>query len=114
MAGIELRDGRYNIILRFGGKRFVRSLKTSDEDVALARKLRVEENIQLVESGRLQIPEGADVVTFLLSDGKLSKKPVAKTSLTLTKLFTDFFDELPKGSSRGNDYRRHEYPPTSP
>ena len=33
MAGIEVRNGRYNIILRFGGKRFVRSLKTSDEGV---------------------------------------------------------------------------------
>jgi hypothetical protein len=98
MAGLEVRDGRYNIILRFGGKRFVRSLKTNDEDTALARKLRVEENIKLVDSGRLQIPEGADVVTFLLSDGKLSKKPVARTSITLTKLFTDFFDELPTGS----------------
>ncbi|WP_372717184.1 hypothetical protein [Novipirellula sp.] len=69
MAGIELRNRRYNIILRYGGKRFVRSLKTSDEDEALGRKLRVEENIRLIESGRLQVPAGYDLVTFLLSDG---------------------------------------------
>ncbi len=95
MAGIELRNGRYNIIVRFGGKRFVRSLKTSDHDKALGRKLRVEENVQLIESGRLQLPAGADLMTFLLSDGKLSKKPVAKASLSLSALFTDFFERLP-------------------
>ncbi|MEO1619314.1 MAG: hypothetical protein AAFV88_26000 [Planctomycetota bacterium] len=64
MAGIELRNGRYNIILRFGGKRFIRSLKMSDESVALAKKLRVEENIGLIESGRLSIPDDADVITI--------------------------------------------------
>lgn len=98
MAGIELRNGRYNIIVRFGGKRFVRSLKTNDHDAALSRKLRVEENISLIESGRLQLPAGADLMTFLLSDGKLNKKPVAKASLSLSALFTEFFDRLPAGT----------------
>jgi integrase len=98
MAGLEERGGRYNIILHFGGKRFVRSLKTTDQDEALSRKLRVEENVRLVASGRLQIPDGADVATFLLSDGKLTEKPVAKTSLSLSQLFTNFFDTLPEGS----------------
>lgn len=98
MAGLEVRNGRYNLILRFGGKRFVRSLKTDDEDEALAKKLRVEENIRLVESGRLTIPDGADVVTFLLSDGKLNKKPVVKGSLTIPQLFTAFWEALPVGS----------------
>ena len=92
MAGLEVRNGRYNIILRFGGKRFVRSLKTSDEATALSKKLRVEENIALVESGRLAIPDGADVMTFLLSDGKLDKKPVATSSLTIAQLFEQFWD----------------------
>ena len=45
MAGLEFRNGRYKLILRYGIKRFVRSLKTSDEDEALGRKLRVEQNI---------------------------------------------------------------------
>ncbi|MEM8671637.1 MAG: hypothetical protein AAGG48_29225 [Planctomycetota bacterium] len=64
----------------------------------MRRKLRVEENIRLVESGRLQIPEGADVVTFLLSDGNLTKKSAALTSSTLTQLFSRFFEELPENS----------------
>lgn len=98
MAGLEVRNGRYNLILRFGGKRFVRSLKTTNEDTALAKKLRVEENIKLVESGRLTIPEGSDVVTFLLSDGKLNHKPVATSSLTIPQLFSAFWDAMPDGN----------------
>ncbi|MCG8651729.1 MAG: site-specific integrase [Pirellulales bacterium] len=98
MAGLEVRNGRYNIIVRFGGKRFVRSLKTGDEEEAVARKTRVEENIRLVESGRLVIPDNADVITFLLSDGNLSKKPTVKKSLSLSALFKDFFDDIPEGN----------------
>tara|TARA_R110002073_G_scaffold8027_20_gene44907 strand:- start:12113 stop:13354 length:1242 start_codon:yes stop_codon:yes gene_type:complete len=102
MAGLEVRNNRYNIILRFGGHRFVRSLKTSNEDAALAKKLRVEENVALVESGRLTIPEGADVMTFLLSDGKLDKKPIIKSSLTLQQLFLDFWDAMPTDNLEPN------------
>ncbi len=111
MAGLEVRDGRFNIILRYGGKRFVRSLKTSDETEAFARKSRVEENIRLIESGRLTIPENADLLTFLLSDGKISHKPVAETSLTLGSLFKQFFASIPSGNleqSTLNGMRIHE------
>jgi len=41
MAGLEVWNGRYNLILRYGGKRFVRSLKTTDKEEAKARRLRV-------------------------------------------------------------------------
>ena len=98
MAGLEVRNGRYNLILRYGGKRFIRSLKTTNEDEALSKKLRVEENIRLVESGRLTIPDGADFVTFLLSDGRLNRKPLAKASLTIPMLFSGFWDALPAES----------------
>ncbi|QDS91401.1 site-specific tyrosine recombinase XerC [Roseimaritima multifibrata] len=102
MAGLEVRNGRYNLILRFGGKRFVRSLKTSDEDEATSKRLRVEENIKLVESGRLTIPDNSDVVTFLLSDGKLDRKPVVKGSLTIPQLFKEFWEALPVDSLEGS------------
>ncbi|MEM9365671.1 MAG: site-specific integrase [Planctomycetota bacterium] len=98
MAGLEVRNGRFNIIVRFGGRRFVRSLKTTDESVALTRKTRVEENIRLVESGRLVIPQDADAITFLLSDGKLTSKPQIEATLTLAKLFEQFFDDVPDGN----------------
>ena len=98
MASLENRTGYYNIIFRFGGQRFVRSLKTKDEEEAETRKKRLEENIRLVESGRIEIPDGSDVATFLLSDGKLTSKPVTEPTLTLSSLFTQFFDSIPDGN----------------
>lgn len=98
MAGLEVRNGRYNLILRYGGRRFVRSLKTNDETEAITRKTRVEENIRLIESGRLAIPQDADLLTFLLSDGRLSKQPVVSATVTLASLFEQFFDSIPEGN----------------
>lgn len=94
MASLENRTGYYNIIFYFGGQRFVRSLKTKDEEEAEARRKRLEENMRLVESGRIEIPDGADAATFLLSDGKLTSKPVAEPTLTLSHLFSQFFATL--------------------
>lgn len=100
MAGLEFRGSSFNVIVRFGGKRFVRSLKTSNETEAIGRKLRIEENIKLVETGRLTIPDDADVMTFLMSDGKLAKKPKLQEDLvaTLEDLFREFFAALPEGN----------------
>ncbi len=48
------------------------------------------------------MPDGADVMTFLLSDGKLNKKPVVSSSLTIPDLFAEFWDALPAGSLEDN------------
>ena len=76
-------SGNYHVSFRFGGRKFKRSLRTKDGANAEGRRLRLEENIRLVESGRLAIPSEADVPTFLLSDGKLNSKVVIATPLTL-------------------------------
>ena len=98
MAGLEKRDGRFNVIIRFGGKRFVRSLKTKYENEAKELVARLERRQRLVETGDLEIPDGADIPTFLLTDGKLQQKPRANGTLVLSALFEDFFANLPAGS----------------
>lgn len=97
MASIELRNQTYSIIFRFGGRKFSRSLKTGDKKQALARLVRLEENLRLVEAGRLEIPTGADVPTFLLSDGKIDR-PFTLKSFSLIELCEQFSDAIPKGS----------------
>jgi len=62
----------FHVRFRLGGTKFRRSLRTKSRSKAESRLHRLDENIRLVESGRLQIPGGADVATFLLSDGKLN------------------------------------------
>lgn len=113
MAGLEVRNGRYNVIVRFGGQRFVRSLKTGNEKEALTKKLRIEETLKLIESGRVDVPADCDFMTFLMSDGKLAKKPKIETPLTIAELFNRFFDALPEGHLEGSTHnlmkihRRH-------
>jgi hypothetical protein len=58
------RNGNYHIVFWFGGTRFKRSLKTSSLKKAHAAKARLEDTLQTVEMGRLEVPEDADVATF--------------------------------------------------
>lgn len=98
MAGIEQRNGRFNVIFRYGGKRYVRSLKTADETRALMRRDEIQETIDLVERGKLTVPEGGDVVTFLMSGGKVLSLPKVTQHFKLSTLFDQFFEALPKDS----------------
>ena len=76
-------SGNYHISFRFGGRKFKRSLRTHREKEARTRVDRLEENIRLVEAGRIELSTETDIPTFLLSDGKLNGKPVVTLLLTL-------------------------------
>ena len=57
MAWLEQKsNGRFHIAFRFEGQKYKKSLRTSDANTAQARLHRLEENIALVESGRLKLP----------------------------------------------------------
>jgi hypothetical protein len=75
MASLEQRGRRYRLAFRLGGQKYQVALKTEDRREAEACLGRVEENLRLVERGRLTIPDGADVGLFLVSDGKLDQRP---------------------------------------
>jgi hypothetical protein len=100
MAWLEQHPtaGTIQIVFRFGETKFKRSLKTDDAREAAGRLARVEENIRLVESGRLVMPEHADAGAFLLSDGKLNGKPKVAERLAVSELITRYKATLPKGS----------------
>src|SRR5271166_1813459 len=68
-------SGHFKICFRWGGRKLKKTFKTTsrkDADAALAR---FEENMRLLERGRIELPPGADIGTFLMSDGKLASKP---------------------------------------
>jgi hypothetical protein len=88
MAWLEVKSsGIYYIGFRVGDEKFKKSLKTKNEKDAEARRNRVEENIRLVESGRLTIPVNSDIAVFLLSDGKLNASLKTPKSIRLGQLF---------------------------
>ena len=59
-------------------------------------ELTVEENLRLVERGRLEVPAGADLAVFLVTDGKLNAKPVIDQPLTLAEVFERYEAQLPE------------------
>lgn len=91
-------SGNYHACFRFGGKRFKRSLKTNNEGEATSLLGRIEDNARLAARGKLHIPEGADIPTFLLSDGQLTKPLEVAEALTLAKLIDCYEAALPPGS----------------
>jgi hypothetical protein len=99
MAWLELdSSGNYHLSFRLGRRRFKRSLRTDNRRNAENLAARLEENLALVERGRLEIPTGADVPRFLLSDGKVAHKIEPKRDLTLRGLMEAFFAGMPAGS----------------
>lgn len=98
MAWSELSpSGVYHVGVRLGGRKFTRSLKTDDESAAISAVACIEENLRLIERGRLEIPNGTDVLTFLLSNGKVAG-PVAIQVVTIGGLFERYFASLPEGN----------------
>ena len=73
MAWLEKRGQYFHIEFRFGCQRFKRSLKTCNEQEASELAARVERKLRLVEQGDLAIPDGVDVATFVISDGRLTQ-----------------------------------------
>lgn len=87
----------YHVCFRLGGKKFKRSLRTKKRNEANSQAARIEDNIRLVERGILTIPPGADIPTFLLSDGKLAEKLQVEDPVTLDEMFDAYFAALPEG-----------------
>ncbi|QDV23422.1 hypothetical protein [Aureliella helgolandensis] len=53
MASLELRNGTYRVVFRYGGQKFARSLKTNQPSAAKLALARLEDNLRRVELGTL-------------------------------------------------------------
>jgi integrase len=69
-------SGHFKICFRWGGRKLKKTVKTTARSAAESALARFNENLNLLERGRLELPAGADIGTFLLSDGKLTGQPV--------------------------------------
>lgn len=105
MASLENRSGNYRIVFRYNGKKYTHRLKTKDAKEARQCKARLEENLVLLERGRLELPADVDLPLFLLSDGKLNAAPAVKKSATLVELFDSYQAGLPTGAKETSTLR---------
>jgi hypothetical protein len=98
-------SGRFKVCFRWGGQQFKKTVKTTDRGEALAVLKRVEENIDLAERGRLEVPPAADVASFFLSDGKLPHRPKVEpppNPLTLGELRDAYLHAYGNGAIEAN------------
>jgi len=103
MAWLEQKNsGTYHIVFRLGKQKLRRSLKTKNRKEATSRRSRIEENLRLVDSGRLAVPDDADIVTFLLSDGKLNQRISVPRRIKLGQLYQRYVESLPPDSMEAN------------
>jgi integrase len=98
MAWHECINGNYVLCFRIGDKRFRRSLDTTSKAVADEDVQQVELNLAKLKRGYVTIPKGADVVTFLLSNGQASQPFAVPDQITVKALFDKYYKALPKGS----------------
>ena len=94
-------SGHFYISFRFAGRKYKRSLKTTERKKANTKKVRLEHTITLIESGRIDLPTGVDIPTFLLSDGTKNGKTEVR-DCRLDRLLEEFFEAIPEGSLEQN------------
>ncbi len=102
MASLEQRARGYRIAFRLGGQKHQAAVKAADRREAEACLARLEENLRLVERGRLAIPDGADVGLFLLTDGKLDRRVSVARVLTLGELIARYHATFTAGVKEKN------------
>ena len=103
MAWLTKRGNVFHLGFRYSGRIFRASLRTTNQRIANAAVSRVDENIRLVETGRLAIPaDTRELATFLLSDGKLSEKPALPTVTSLSDVFSSYRNAMSNGSMEPN------------
>ncbi len=104
MATLERNpaSGRYRIRFWYGGCQFKRSLKTEDQEKAMAVCQRVEEIIALLERGLVEIPLNVDPGRFIVTDGKMASKPVVPKIVTLSDLCAHYRENLPEGAKESS------------
>jgi hypothetical protein len=86
MVSLVRRARHFRLVFRCGGHKSQQALLTCDERDTLACLHRLEENLRLLERGQLELPPGADLATFLISDCKLNGPLVLPESLMLEQL----------------------------
>lgn len=102
MAWLEQRGKLFHLVFRIGGRKVKKSLKTANPNDAAAMAARIERRLALIDQGDLSIPPDADLMTFLLSDGRLERPVQLTNGTTLKALCDQYLAALPDGSLESN------------
>jgi hypothetical protein len=88
----------YKVCFRYRGRTYKRSLKTTNHRDAAIILGGVKRTLLRLEQNLLELPPGADILTFILSDGKQAEKPSAQPQAVTLQ---DLMDRYTSASSVG-------------
>jgi integrase len=92
----------FKVCFRFRGRPYKKSLKTRDRGEAEVILGGVERTLLRLEQNLLELPPGADILTFVLSDGKQAEKPSRPQVLTLQDLIDRYTAACSVGAMEEN------------
>src|SRR4051812_13967405 len=105
MASLELRNQKYRVVFMYAGRKYGYSLDTCDRHTAEALRGGVEKTLMLIGQGAFDIPEGADIVTFVRHGGRPPTKTpetLAPARLSFTSFKSSYLDARSGGSMEVN------------
>jgi len=79
MAFLEQRGNRFRVSFRHCGQRYIHTLNTTDESIAQGFKGGIEKTLMLLDQKVLKVPEGVEVLSFIVSNGQVEQPPAQPT-----------------------------------
>lgn len=95
----------FRIRFRYQGRQVNCSLHTKDRRRAKALCERVDEMLCLLDRGRITIPDSAESIAFLLSDGQVKQSVSRDRNLGFAKFFATYQERLPVGRKEESTLR---------
>lgn len=90
MAGMRRKGDGWHCTFRFRGKRFYFAVGNLTEPQAQAKSAEVDETLELIERGRLTVPEGVSFEDFVAAGGKAPAVSARPETITARQLFDHY------------------------
>lgn len=90
MAGVRKKGDAYYCTFRFQGRRYYFAFGQVSEEQAKAKGVEVDEILDLLERGRLTVPEGVRLEDFVAASGKAPTTAARPKTITSRQLFDQY------------------------
>jgi len=102
MAGIRKKGDGYHCTFRFQGRRYYFAVGNVTEAQALAKGAEVDETLDLIERGRLTVPEGVMLEEFVAAGGKIPVISARPETVAVRQLFDHYLRTHANGTIEDN------------
>jgi hypothetical protein len=102
MAGIRKKGDAYYCTFRFRGSRYYFTIGNVSEKQARAKSVEVDETLDLIDRGRLDLPDGIAIEEFVAFGGKVPVLTVRPEKVILRQLIDQYLETHGNGTVEAN------------